>query len=89
MADDNATTIGIWIGEDDDVLAEFDTTLECGPGHAGSRSEELKEAMRLAVTVQETIEGFPYEVEGAELRHQVRQALIEQDRREAAMGSEE
>lgn len=82
---DGGTTIGVWVGEDDDVIDEFDERLDCGPNHVGSRSEEIKEAMRLAVVVQETIDGFPYEIDGAPLRHQVRQALIEQDRREAAM----
>jgi hypothetical protein len=82
MASDG-TTIGIWIGADDDVLREFDETLGCGPDHAGSRSEAIKEAMRLAIAVEETVEGFPYDIDGAPLRHQVQQALIEQDRREA------
>jgi hypothetical protein len=89
MASDGGTTIGVWVGEQNDVLDEFDAALDCGPGHVGSRSEEIKEAMRLAVTVQETIADFPYEVTGPELRHQVRQALLEQDRREAAMDSSE
>lgn len=81
----DGTTIGIWIGADDDVLREFDDVHECGPDHAGSRSDAIKEAMRLSTAVEETIEEFPYDLDGAPLRHQVQQALIEQDRREATM----
>ncbi|WP_049998867.1 hypothetical protein [Halococcus sediminicola] len=88
MADDSGQTIGVWIGERDDVLERFDDTLECGPNHAGSRSEEIKEAMRLAIVVQETVDDFPYDPSGASLRHQVQQALIDKDRREAALDDE-
>jgi hypothetical protein len=84
MADDSGQTIGVWIGASDDVLDRFDETLECGPNHAGSRSEEIKEAMRLAIAVHETVEDFPYDPSGPALRHQTQQALIDKDRREAA-----
>ena len=88
MADDSGQTIGVWIGESDDVLERFDEALECGPNHAGSRSEEIKEAMRLAVAVHETVDDFPYDPEGPALRHQIQQALIDKDRREAARRGE-
>jgi len=79
----DGTTIGVWIGANDSVLTDFDEALECGPEHAGSRSEEIKEAMRLYLTVRETVDEFPYELSGPSLRHETRQALIDKDRREA------
>lgn len=88
MADDSGQTIGVWIGGSDDILDRFDDALECGPNYAGSRSEEIKEAMRLAMVVHETVEDFPYDPSGASLRHQVQQALIDKDRREAALDDE-
>jgi len=76
----DGTTIGVWIGANDSVLTDFDEALECGLEHAGSRSEE---AMRLYLTVRETVDEFPYELAGPSLRHETRQALIDKDRREA------
>ena len=56
-----------------------------GPTTPDRGRSAIKEAMRLSTAVEETIEEFPYDLEGAPLRHQVQQALIEQDRREATM----
>lgn len=76
---------GIWIGDRDvSMVEEFDETFECGPNYAGSRSDELKEAMRLAIAVRQTVDEFGYDIEGPPLRHHVQQALLEKDRREAA-----
>ena len=83
MADDG-TTIGVWIGADDDVLNEFDDALECGPRYAGSRSAEVKDALRLASTVEETLDDLDYEFDSPRSkRHFVTQAILNQARREA------
>ena len=80
----NGTTIGVWIGADDDVLDEFDDALECGPRYAGSRSAATKEAMRLASTVEETLDNLDYGFDSPQSkRHFVTQAILDHARREA------
>ena len=81
---DDGTTIGIWIGENDDVLETFDDALECGPRYPGSRSAEVKEAMRLASTVEETLDNLDYGFDSPQSkRHFVTQAILDHARREA------
>jgi hypothetical protein len=81
---DDGTTIGVWIGNDDGVLTEFDDALECGPEHAGSRSAEVKEAMQLATAVEDTLDDLDYEFDAPpSKRHFVTQALLNQAQREA------
>lgn len=79
------TTIGIWIGENDDLVDDFDQQLGQRPDY--SRSEEVKEAMELYLAVMETVDELPYDIAGPQLRHHVRQAILEKDRREAAAES--
>lgn len=85
MATDG-TTIGVWIGEHDDMLSAFDAALACGPDHAGSRSEKIKYAMAMSTTIEETLDDIGYEFDAEpSKRHFVRQAILDQARREAQM----
>lgn len=76
------TTIGIWIGEDESLVEEFDNQLGQRPDY--SRSEEVKAAMRLLLAVDDVLAEPVDDLSGPELRHYVRQALLDKDRREAA-----
>jgi hypothetical protein len=84
--DSGGTTIGVWIGERDDTLSEFDAALECGPTHIGSRSEEIKHAMAMLATIEETLDDVDYSFDAEpSKRHFVRQAILDRARKEAAM----
>lgn len=71
------TTIGIWIGDDDDLLDRFDRQFgRTDP--QWSRSKEVKEAMRLHIAVAEAIDDLGYDFDSERSkRHWVRQALRE------------
>lgn len=82
MADDGRT-FGMWVNEDElDVIEEFDRLHNTGDG-TYSRSEQMKEALRLANAVAETKNRIDYDLEGHMLRHWVKQAMLDQARREA------
>lgn len=84
MANDDGTTIGVWIGSNDDVLDEFDDALDCGPEHAGSRSAAVKDALALATAVEETLDDLDYEFDSSvSKRHFITQAVLNQAQREA------
>lgn len=87
MGSDDGTTIGVWIGGRDSVLEDFDETLDCGPEHVGSRSEEVKNAMHLATAVESTLDDIGYEFDSpASKRHFVQQALLDRARSESERG---
>lgn len=78
----DGTTIGIWVGEDDEIVDEFDTTLGMRPDY--SRSEKIKDAMAMYVTIAETLDDIEYDFDGEPpKRHFVRQAIFNQARQES------
>lgn len=83
MPNDEGTTIGIYVGPDDDVVDEFDATVS-GVVGAGqySRSRQIKAAMRLYATVLELADDLEWRTDGAALEASVRQAMLDLDRRE-------
>ena len=84
MASDDGTTIGVWIGSNDDVLDEFDNALDCGPEHAGSRSAAVKDALALATAVETTLDDLDYEFDSpVSKRHFITQAVLNQAQRES------
>jgi len=77
-------TIGIWIGDDDDLIDRFDRAFGTDDPH-WSRSKEIKRAMELHLAVERTIdglEGYEFDRE-VNKRHWVRQALRTQAAKEA------
>lgn len=81
---DHGTTIGIYIGQDDGSLIEdYDTAHNPGT-RTYSRSKAIKEDMRLGIAIQDTLDTIGYDLEGHMLRSFVRQAMLEQARREEA-----
>jgi len=80
----SGSTIGIWIGEDDDLLDRFDREFGTTDPQ-WSRSKEVKEAMELHIEVQRAIDGldgYHFDSEVSK-RHWVRQALRDMAAREA------
>lgn len=76
------TTLGVWIPKGSDLPERFDDQLADGAGY--SRSAEILEAMELLITVDRTLEELDYEFDSdASRRHFVRQAILEQARRES------
>lgn len=79
----NGTTVGIWVGESDDVVDKFDEALGSDPQY--SRSEKIKDAMRLYVAVEDAIENADYAFDAEQAkRHWVRQAVMDQVRFESS-----
>jgi len=83
--DDTGTTIGVWIGPADrDLVAEFDAVHNDGDG-TYSRSDAVKSAMRLAVTIEETMaEAGLDHLDGRGRAAFVRQAILDEARRQRA-----
>jgi hypothetical protein len=79
---DDGRTFGMWVNEDElDVIEEFDQLHNTGDG-TYSRSEQMKEALRLANAVAETKKRIGYDLEGHMLRSWVKQSMLDQARRE-------
>lgn len=79
----DGTTIGIWVSERNDIVERFDDVLGTRDSNY-SRSESIKEAMELYLTVEETLAELDYNFPAEQSkRHFVRQAILEQARREA------
>jgi len=72
MAGNDGTTTGVWFGDTDaDLLEDFDDEFI-----RDSRSEKIKDAMRLYLKVEQTLDevGFS-EMDEASKRHWVTQAM--------------
>jgi hypothetical protein len=78
MAEDSGTTVGVWIPDDSDIVAEFDAVVCDGE----ARSKQLREAMRLLVLVEEIREEAGYAMDDRQRRAWVQSALRAQLRRE-------
>ena len=82
------STTGIWFGESDELLEDFDETF--GETEAQwSRSEEIKQAMRLHLAVSDVLDqhDLAFRTE-QEKRMWVRQALLDKIRSEASPNPE-
>jgi hypothetical protein len=78
----NGTTIGIWLGDDDTLVEDFDDALGQRPDY--SRSEMVKEAMRLSLTVEDALADIEYDFPNERAKRSfVRQAIMTQARVEA------
>ena len=84
---DPDSTIGIYAGDDADLIEEFDEYFETRPG-SYSRSAEIKTAMRLYLYVKRTEEQLGLDVPDRSLGAWVQTALKEQDRRERQQAEE-
>ena len=76
---DPGSTVGVWIPEDSDLVAEFDRVV-CDDARE-SRSEHIREAMRLLIAVEDV---RPPDVAGdaRSKRHWVQSALRSELREE-------
>ena len=85
MSDDGGQTIGVWIGPgDEELVAAFDDLHNDGDG-TYSRSREIKHAMDLAVTIEETLESAGLDdLEGRGRSAFIRQAILDQARQQRA-----
>lgn len=77
----SGTTIGIWVGEDDTLVEEFDHTIGQRPDY--SRSKEIKKAMDLYADVWDILQGTDgYDPVEIDIDAWVRQAVLAQIRAE-------
>jgi len=72
-------TFGTWVGEQETIKDDFDSQL--GDRHDYSRSRMVKEAMRLYLTVDSTLDEIEYTFPNERAKRSfVRQALLTQAR---------
>jgi len=77
----DGTTIGIWVGDDERLVEEFDNTIGQRPDY--SRSKEIKHAMDLYADVWDILAGTEgYDPETIDTKAWVRQAVLAQIRAE-------
>lgn len=81
MSDDGRSA-SFWVGPDDEpMVEEFQQRFCSTPG--AKLSEEVKRAMRMAITVDKALSSAPFEFEEErDMRAYVRQALLAELRRE-------
>lgn len=78
----NGSTVGVWIGDDEDLIDKFDDQF--GEPSDYSRSRTIKDAMRLYLTVDDTIDDIEYDFPNERAKRSfVRQAIMTQARVEA------
>ena len=78
MSDDSGSTVGVWIPDDSDLVDEFDRVVCDG----NARSEQIREAMRLLIAVESTLDDAGYEMSSRDRRMWVKQACLDQIRAE-------
>lgn len=79
-------TIGIWVGEDEDIVERFDRQLDKGKTNSYSRSKEIKKAMELHLEVEDLLESLEYDFPDARAKRAwLRQALLDHYRREQVL----
>ena len=82
MSRDTAgTTVGIWNGADDTIFEEFDEHFGTDPSY--SRSKRIKDAMRLALAVDQALEDAgaeDFDISERPLRTFLRQAVLDEFR---------
>lgn len=84
---DPDSTIGVYAGAEADMIEEFDGFFQQRPG-SYSRSQEIKNAMRLYLRVKQVEEELDLDIPERSLAHWVQNALREQDRRERRDGED-
>jgi hypothetical protein len=74
MSDDEGTTIGVWVGAEERVVDRVDDRL----GYGDSRSQYVKDALRLRLAVEEALDtaGLEFDSE-REKRAFLRQAVLD------------
>ena len=83
---DEETTIGIYFGPRDDLRERFDEQLDEGNA-SYSRSGAVKDAMELYLVIDEVLDDFDFDFPNERSkRHFVRQAIVDQARREEQFG---
>ena len=78
MSDDSGSTVGVWIPDDSDLIEQFDREV-CGDDY---RSKQIREAMELLIAVEEVLGTAGMDLSGRDRRMFVRQALLDEIRRE-------
>ena len=78
MTDENGGTVGFWVPEDSDVVDEFDRVVCDGE----ARSKQIREAMRLLIAVESTLDDAGYDMSSRDRRMWVKQACLDQIRAE-------
>jgi hypothetical protein len=75
-------TIGIWIGDDESILDDFDGCFGGTDGTDYSRSRRIKDAMRLAIAIEGAIEDSDADLDVGDrpTRMMLRQAIIDEFR---------
>lgn len=71
MSDEDGTTTGVWFGKGDgDLLEDFDEEFA-----AESRSEKIKDAMRMYLAIEQTLDELDFDMDETSKRHWVQQAI--------------
>jgi len=78
---DPDTTIGVYAGSDADMIQEFDEYFQRSAG-TYSRSREIKNAMKLYLQVQRTLDEFEYELDERAVRMMVAEGMRLKDRQD-------
>jgi hypothetical protein len=74
------STLTVWVGESDvDDVERFDAHFETRPGKY-SRSDEIKRAMSLHLSVQEALDRVDADLSPREVESLVRQAILDEFR---------
>lgn len=77
------TTVGVWVGDESDLIERFDELMKHRTSGSYSRSRKITDAMELYLVVEEYLQSADYDIDSERSkRHHVRQALLELDRRE-------
>lgn len=81
---DDGKTVGIWIGQQESLIDDFDEYFSRGETNY-SRSLEIKEAMRFYLACQKALDETEFEFPNSHAeRAWVRQAIIDAAQREFA-----
>jgi sulfite reductase alpha subunit-like flavoprotein len=75
------TTVGIWYGADETVVDDFDEHFGADPSY--SRSKRIKDAMELAIAVDQALEDAgaeDFDITDTPLRTFLRQAILDEFR---------
>jgi hypothetical protein len=51
-------TIGVWIGDEDSILEDFDEHFGARDGAEYSRSKRIKDAMELAIAIDDVLQSI-------------------------------
>jgi len=79
---DDGTSVGIWYGAEETIVDEFDDHFSAADGASYSRSRRIKDAMALALAVDEALEsvGAEWDIADHGTRATARQAIFDEFR---------